>query len=93
MDSSAAPTPEVQALLEGYLRDGIGVRAPITHRWAATVGYTSGVLPLARRLRGNVWAIGGYNGTGNVVGAVLGRAAARKAVGADPDAWSAFGGT
>jgi len=29
----------------------------------------------------DVWAIGGYNGTGNLMGALYGRAAVRRAVG------------
>lgn len=78
--SSAEPSSLVQEKLTSFLRDHIGVRAPITHRWAASVGYTTGVLPVLEQPRENVWALSGYNGTGNVVGALYGRAAAQLAV-------------
>jgi len=71
------PTEPVQTALEHRLRDTLHVSAPVTHRWAASVGYTTDGLPIAERVRANVWAIGGYCGTGNVIGALLGRAAAR----------------
>lgn len=81
------PGDAVQQRLERYLRERVGVRAAITHRWAAPVGFTSRVLPLFAQVRPQVWAIGGYNGTGNVIGAILGRAAARLALtGASEDA-------
>jgi glycine/D-amino acid oxidase-like deaminating enzyme len=63
----------VQRALEDLLRERIGVRAPVTHRWAASVGYTADALPFLGEVRQGVWAIGGYSGTGNVVGAVLAR--------------------
>lgn len=74
------PSPTVQARLERFLREQLGVRAPITHRWAAPVGYTTSGLPVLREVRPRVWAIGGYSGTGNVIGALLGRLAARLAL-------------
>ena len=78
----ATPTPTIQAALDAVLRDRIGVtRAPVTHRWAAVVGYTEDGLPLFTQARPGVWAIGAYSGTGNVVGALCGRAAARRVVG------------
>lgn len=73
----AVTTPDVQAALERRLRNTLGVTAPITHRWAASVGYTSSGLPIAREVRPRVWAIGGYSGTGNVVGSLLGRGTAQ----------------
>lgn len=79
----AEPTREVQDALEHRLRDQLGVRAPITHRWAATVGYTASGLPVVGEVRPGVWAIGGYCGTGNVVGSLLGRGLARWHVGGD----------
>ena len=75
-----APSDLVQAALERILRDRLGVRAPVTHRWAATVGYTMDRMPVAVQARPGVWAIGGYSGTGNVIGALLGRAVARAIV-------------
>ena len=55
--------------------------APITHRWAANVSYTFTGLPVLAEVRPGVWVLGGYNGTGNAVGALCGRAAARLASG------------
>lgn len=76
----AVPAEPVQSLLERHLRDRLGVTAPITHRWAGVVGYTEDGLPVFEEVRPGVWAIGAYSGTGNVVGAICGRAAARVAV-------------
>jgi gamma-glutamylputrescine oxidase len=70
------------------LREVIGVSAPITHRWAGVVGYTEDGLPIFEEVRPRVWALGAYSGTGNVVGAICGRAAAQMVVtGRTPDAW------
>ncbi|HEX8271189.1 MAG TPA: FAD-binding oxidoreductase [Longimicrobiaceae bacterium] len=77
---AAEPSQRVQGLLERFLRDGVGVRAPVTHRWAASVGYTADGLPVLEEVRPGVVAAGGYSGTGNVVGALCGRAAAQLAV-------------
>jgi glycine/D-amino acid oxidase-like deaminating enzyme len=79
----ATPTALVQDALERRLRESLGVHAAITHRWAASVGYTPDGLPILREVRPGVWAIGGYCGTGNVVGALLGRGLARWLVAAD----------
>ncbi|MFI5257018.1 MAG: NAD(P)/FAD-dependent oxidoreductase [Gemmatimonadales bacterium] len=79
----ASPTDAVQDALERRLRERLGVQARITHRWAASVGYTSTGLPVLREVRPGVWAIGGYCGTGNVVGSLLGRGLARWLVGGD----------
>jgi len=63
------------------LREKLGVRAPITHRWAASVSYTKDGLPVLAEVRPGVWVIGGYSGTGNAIGALCGRAAAHLASG------------
>jgi gamma-glutamylputrescine oxidase len=81
--TEAVPTDVIQRALEQRLRESLGVQAPITHRWAATVGYTANALPVIAEVRPDVWAIGGYCGTGNVVGSLLGRGLARWRVGAD----------
>ena len=78
--SSTETSALVQERLTSFLREHIGVQAPVTHRWAASVGYVEGVLPVLEQTRDNVWTLGGYNGTGNVMGALYGRAAARLAV-------------
>jgi glycine/D-amino acid oxidase-like deaminating enzyme len=79
---SGEPTGFVQELLEKFLREYLRVRATVTHRWAAPVGYTTDGLPVLEEVRTKIWALGGYNGTGNIVGALCGRAAARRVCGA-----------
>ena len=81
--TEAVPTDEVQHALERRLREDLGVHASITHRWAAIVGYTEDGLPVVGEVRPKVWAIGGYCGTGNVVGSLLGRGLARLLLGGD----------
>ena len=84
--ADSAPSATVQAALDRILRERLCVEAPVTHRWAATVGYTIDRMPIAEEARPGVWAIGGYSGTGNVLGALLGRAVAHAIVeGASPD--------
>jgi gamma-glutamylputrescine oxidase len=78
---SAEPTQKIQALLECFLREHLKVRAPVTHRWAAAVAYTTDGLPVLEQVRDKTWAVGAYSGTGNIVGALSARAAARLACG------------
>ncbi|MEF3274898.1 MAG: FAD-binding oxidoreductase [Chloroflexus sp.] len=83
-DAPPQPSAAVQAALERILRERIGSQAPVERRWAAQVAYRSdSILPIARQIRPNVWAIGAYNGTGNVMGALCGRAVARAAARGD----------
>ena len=79
--SAAVPAEPVQSLLERYLRDDLRIEAPITHRWAASVGFSSGVLPVIEVVRNGAVAIGGYSGTGNVIGSLAGRAAVATSLG------------
>jgi gamma-glutamylputrescine oxidase len=74
------PTRSMQARLETFLREGLGVNAPITHRWAASVSYSSDGMPILEETLPRVWAVGAYSGTGNVVGALCARAAVQAAV-------------
>jgi gamma-glutamylputrescine oxidase len=76
----ATPSAEVQAAIEQCLRERVRTRAPITHRWAALVSYTTDGLPVVEEVQRGVWATGAYNGTGNVVGALCGRAVAQLVV-------------
>ncbi len=69
----AVPGGVVQIELEAFLREHLKITAAISHRWAATVGYRTEVLPRFGEVRDGVWALGGYNGTGNVMGSLLGR--------------------
>jgi gamma-glutamylputrescine oxidase len=70
------PTEKVQSALTVLLREQLSVDAEVTHRWAATVGYTQTGLPILEQVRPRVWALGAYSGTGNVIGALCGRAVA-----------------
>lgn len=70
--ANSEPTTAVTEYLRSVL-DGIGVTEPLTHSWAATVGYTHNGMPVVREAEPGVWAVGGYCGTGNVVGALLAR--------------------
>lgn len=76
----ATPTPELQTRLDALLRRVVGTEAPVVHRWAASVSYSSTILPVLAEVRPHVWAIGGYSGTGNVLGALYGRIVAQLAV-------------
>jgi gamma-glutamylputrescine oxidase len=81
--TSAEPAPPVQEHLEQFLRTRVGTAAPVTHRWAASAGYTSTGLPIIEQVRPSVWALGGYSGTGNVIGALAARAVAAAAIDRD----------
>jgi gamma-glutamylputrescine oxidase len=77
---AAVVTEAVQLGLEAILRNHLHVTAAITHRWAGVVGYSTSGLPIIDEVRPGVWAIGGYNGTGNVLGALCGRGVAQLAI-------------
>jgi glycine/D-amino acid oxidase-like deaminating enzyme len=74
----AVPTDVVQSALTRILRAQLGITATVTHRWAATVAYTGTGLPVVEQVRPGVWALGAYSGTGNVIGALCGRAVAEQ---------------
>lgn len=78
--SDDQPTDTIQDYLTRTLRAILGVRAAITHRWAATVAYTKRGIPVFRSLGDGVYVMGAYSGTGNVVGALFGRGAAQLAL-------------
>lgn len=78
--TDSAPSAAIQDYLTRTLRERLGVRAAVTHRWGANVAYTDGGRPLCRDLGDGVQVVGAFNGTGNVVGALLGRAAAQRAI-------------
>jgi len=85
--SDDQPTELIQGLLEKFLRGRLKVRAAVTHRWAASVGYTPDALPILEEVSPRTWAVGGYNGTGNIVGVLSARAAALLACG-QPSRWA-----
>ncbi|HEU5005940.1 MAG TPA: FAD-binding oxidoreductase [Jatrophihabitantaceae bacterium] len=68
-------TTDVQAYIEQVAARMAGSPVRVTHRWAASVGFTPDGRPLCARVDDGVIAIGGYNGTGNLVGPVAARAA------------------
>lgn len=71
---ATGPSPAVQHDIEATLRTVVRSRAPITHRWGASVAYRiSDVRPIVREVLPRVWACGAYNGTGNVVGTIVTR--------------------
>jgi glycine/D-amino acid oxidase-like deaminating enzyme len=81
--------PHVHARLERWLREEIGVPAPVTHRWVGVVGYSVDDLPWVGRVPGvdDLFVLGGYSGTGNVVGFLAGRIVGELILhGASPDA-------
>ncbi len=88
-----SPTDALQSRLEQFLRLDLGIRAEITHRWAASVSYSSGLLPVLQEVRQDVWALGGYSGTGNVVGSIFGRMAVQLALGGQSELSQVFSRT
>jgi gamma-glutamylputrescine oxidase len=60
----------------------------VTHRWAASVGYTPDGKPLCVEVAPGVVACGGYSGTGNLVGPLTARAGVALALdGTAPPSW------
>lgn len=73
--------PAVWERLESYLREDLGVRgAEVTHRWVGVVGFSDDQRPLARQIDDGLYALGGYSGTGNLIGYIAGRAVAEQIV-------------
>ncbi len=84
--TSSEPSAVVQEALDGLLAS-IAPGAVVTHRWAASVGFTDDALPFLGEVRQGVWAAGGYSGTGNVIGALCGRELAARALGEAPGSY------
>lgn len=64
-----APTsPAVQKHLDHLLRAEVGTSAPVEHRWTGVVGFTPDALPVLAQPEPRLLAVGGYSGTGNLVG-------------------------
>src|SRR6266852_2039528 len=59
------PTASIQAHLDAQLKS-MGAEAPVTHRWAGTMGFTESGLPLVGPVDGmkNVFICAGFNGHG-----------------------------
>ena len=56
-------TTTIQGHLDRHLAEQ-GVTAPVTHRWAGTMGFTPDALPLVGRLRPGLSICAGYTGHG-----------------------------
>ena len=74
------PSRPVQRHIERVAARMAGVPVTVRHRWGASVGFTADGRPLCTEVEPGVVAIGGYNGTGNLVGPVAARAAVALAV-------------
>ncbi len=75
---TAEPTlsDPVQRRLDAYLREELGVEAPVTHRWSGVVGFAEDPMPRCGPVPGSdgrLLALGGYNGTGNIQAFVAAR--------------------
>jgi gamma-glutamylputrescine oxidase len=76
----AEPSAQVQGYIADLATRMAGEEVAVTHRWAASVGFTTwdghgDGRALCAAVDDGVMAIGGYNGTGNLVGPVAARAA------------------
>ena len=88
--SDTQPTAPVQGYLDQLAARMAAAPVRVTHRWAASVGFTPDGRPLCAQVDDGVIAIGGYNGTGNLVGPVAARAAVARALdGAAPPSYFA----
>jgi gamma-glutamylputrescine oxidase len=86
--SETTPTPPVQAWVEQVAARMAGGPVEVTHRWAASVGYTPEGKPLCVEVAPGVVACGGYSGTGNLVGPLTARAGVALALdGTAPPSW------
>jgi gamma-glutamylputrescine oxidase len=70
------PTPALQGYLDDLAARIAGTPVMVTHRWAASGGFTADGRALCTPVEPGVVAIGGYCGAGNLVGPVAARAAA-----------------
>jgi gamma-glutamylputrescine oxidase len=73
-------SPAIWARLEGYVREQLGLDADVTHRWVGVVGYGDDGRPYVGPVPGRdgLHVLGGYSGTGNLVGYVAGTAVAER---------------
>jgi gamma-glutamylputrescine oxidase len=72
-------SPAIWERLGRYVREDLGVRAAeVTHRWVGIVGYGGDGRPYVGPVPGRegLHVLGGYSGTGNLVGYVAGNAVA-----------------
>jgi glycine/D-amino acid oxidase-like deaminating enzyme len=82
------PTPSVQGYLDALAARFAGGPVAVERRWAASAGFTEDGRPVCAPVGDRAVAVGGYSGTGNLVGPVAARAAvAWLADGAAPPAF------
>jgi gamma-glutamylputrescine oxidase len=79
--SAAAPSAQVQRYLERLLREDLGTAAPVQHRWAGLVGFSPDGLPRLAEPAPGLLAVGGYSGTGNLIGPLCATWAAHRLLG------------
>jgi glycine/D-amino acid oxidase-like deaminating enzyme len=80
----AEPTEPVQRHLDGLVERFAGRPLAVTHRWAGLVAYTATGDPVCELVEPGVAVAGAYNGTGNLVGPIVARAATALALGEQP---------
>lgn len=63
-------TPVIQNGLEHYLREQLGIRYKVLHRWSGTMGFTDHELPLIDKIKAptECYMIGGFSGHGMGLG-------------------------
>ena len=61
------PTPEIQAHLDAFLR-AHSIDAPVTHRWAGTMGFSHDALPYVGHTGARLFVCGGFTGHGMAFG-------------------------
>jgi glycine/D-amino acid oxidase-like deaminating enzyme len=80
----AGPTPRVQAALDRFIAERMGlIAARVAHRWAGIMGFSADLLPVAGEVPGRpgLHVAGGYSGVGNVQGFVCGGMVADRILG------------
>jgi gamma-glutamylputrescine oxidase len=84
--SDTEPSAQVQGYIADVATRMAGEEVGVTHRWAASVGFTTAAdgRALCTPIDEGVMAIGGYNGTGNLVGPVAARAAVAHLLDGEP---------
>lgn len=63
-------TPVIQNGLEHYLREQLGIKYKVLHRWSGTMGFTDHELPLIDKIKAptDCYMIGGFSGHGMGLG-------------------------
>jgi glycine/D-amino acid oxidase-like deaminating enzyme len=87
----ATAASPLQDELTELARHLVAADVHIHRQWAAPVGYTRDGLPFVSEVRPGVWAVGAYNGHGNLLSYVLGKAVASALVGSNDRAIELLG--